>query len=77
MTIVTIVTWLIMVFVGVVTVFCIFEEKDIKKQMNAALVLLPIVLRALMIKEEECHEEKLYFCTCSPGMCSCFLYYFW
>ena len=47
MTIVTIVSWLIMV---VVTVFCIFEEKDIKKQMNAALVLLPIVLRALMIK---------------------------
>ena len=47
MTIVTIVSWLIMVFV---TVFCIFEEKDIKKQMNAALVLLPIVLRALMIK---------------------------
>ena len=43
MTIVTIVSWLIMVFVGVVTVFCIFEEKDIKKQMNAALVLLPIV----------------------------------
>ncbi|MFR6185442.1 MAG: hypothetical protein ACLUJG_07705 [Lawsonibacter sp.] len=50
MTIVTIVSWLIMVFVGVVTVFCIFEEKDIKKQMNAALVLLPIVLRALTIK---------------------------
>ena len=50
MTIVTIVSWLTMVFVGVVTVFCIFEEKDIKKQMNAALVLLPIVLRALMIK---------------------------
>ena len=50
MTIVTIVSWLIMVFVGVVTVFCIFEEKDIKKQMNAALVLLTIVLRALMIK---------------------------
>ena len=48
MTIVTIVSWLIIV--GVVTVFCIFEEKDIKKQMNAALVLLPIVLRALMIK---------------------------
>ena len=50
MTIVTIVSWLIMVFVVVVTVFCIIEEKDIKKQMNAALVLLPIVLRALMIK---------------------------
>ena len=50
MTIVTIVSWLIMVFVGVVTVFCIFEEKDIKKQMNAALVLIQIVLHALMIK---------------------------
>ena len=50
MTIVTIVSWLIMVFVGVVTVFCIFEEKDITKQMNAAMVMLPIVLRALMIK---------------------------
>ena len=50
MTIVTIVSWLIMVFVGVVTVFCIFEEKDIKKQMNAALVLLQIVLRALMMQ---------------------------
>ena len=50
MTILTIVSWLIMVCVVVVTEFCIFEEKDIKKQMNAALVLLPIVLRALMIK---------------------------
>lgn len=46
MTIVTIVSWLIMVFVGVVTVFCIFEEKDIKKQMNAALVLLPIEVKS-------------------------------
>ena len=50
MTIVTIVSWLIMVFVGVVTVFCIFEEKDIKNHINAALVLLTIVLRALMNK---------------------------
>ena len=50
MTIVTIVSWLIMVFGGVVPVFCSFEEKDITKQMTAALVLLPIVLRALMIK---------------------------
>lgn len=50
MTVITIISWVIMVFVGVVTVCCIFEEKDWKKQLNAALVLIPIVLRALMIK---------------------------
>ena len=45
MTIVTIVSWLIMVFVGVVTVFCIFEEKDIKKRMNGGFALLPLSCR--------------------------------
>lgn len=49
MTIITIAFWTIMVFVGVVTVCCILDEKDIKKQINAALVLIPIILRALMI----------------------------
>lgn len=39
-----------MVFVGIVTIKCIFEEDDWKKQLNAALVLIPIVLRALMLK---------------------------
>lgn len=50
MTIITVISWIIMVFIGVVTVNCILEEEDVKKQVNAALVLLPIILRALMIK---------------------------
>lgn len=50
MSITFILSWVIMVFVGLVTIKCIFEEKDVKKQLNAALVLIPIVLRALMLK---------------------------
>ena len=45
-----IISWIIMVFVGIVTVKCIFDEEDIKKQLNACLVLIPIVLRALLLK---------------------------
>lgn len=32
------------------TIINLFEEKDFKKQMNAALVVIPLVLRILMIK---------------------------
>ena len=32
------------------TVVNLFEEKEFKKQINAALVVIPLVLRILMIK---------------------------
>lgn len=39
--------------VGIVLIFTVwnlFEEEDIKKQANNALVIIPLLLRVLMIK---------------------------
>ena len=33
-----------------VVVVCMYTEKDWKKQVNCAIVLIPLILRALMIK---------------------------
>ncbi|MGE5676797.1 MAG: hypothetical protein ACM3ZR_01955 [Pseudomonadota bacterium] len=46
----TLIYRLIAVLVLFFTVVNLFEEKEFKKQMNAALVVIPLVLRILMIK---------------------------
>jgi len=46
----TIVYRLIIAIIAVVTIICTLREKDVRKQINNILVLVPFVLRALMIK---------------------------
>ncbi|MEA4847735.1 MAG: hypothetical protein VB106_10940 [Clostridiaceae bacterium] len=46
----TLIYRIIAALVLVLTVVNLFEEKEFKKQMNAALVVIPLVLRILMIK---------------------------
>jgi hypothetical protein len=41
---------MIIAIVFVLTIWNLFEEEDIKKQANASLVLIPLILRVLMIK---------------------------
>lgn len=41
---------IIVVLILFLTLWNLFEEKDIKNQANAALVLIPLMLRVLMIK---------------------------
>lgn len=41
---------MIAALVLVLTLVNLFGEKEFKKQMNAALVVIPLVLRILMIK---------------------------
>lgn len=46
-------TWIyrvIVILTAVQVIDCMFREKSWKKQFNGALVLLPLILRALMIK---------------------------
>ncbi|MCR4817687.1 MAG: hypothetical protein K5841_07020 [Fretibacterium sp.] len=40
----------ILVFMAVLVVVCMFREKSFWKQATAAMVLIPMVLRILMIK---------------------------
>ncbi|MBU5269914.1 hypothetical protein [Clostridium cochlearium] len=46
----TLIYRLLVAIVLIFTVWNLFEEKDIKQQANAALVVIPLVLRILMIK---------------------------
>jgi len=46
----TLVYRIIALLVLVFTIINLFKEKEFKKQMNAALVVIPLVLRILMIK---------------------------
>lgn len=46
----TIIYRLIVALVLAFTVWNLFTEKQFTKQINAALVIIPLVLRALMIK---------------------------
>lgn len=41
---------ILVALVLIFTVWNLFEEKDLKKQANAALVVIPLLLRVLMIK---------------------------
>lgn len=47
---ITIVYRLIVVFILGFVILNLFDEKDIKKQANNALIIVPLILRALMIK---------------------------
>jgi len=40
----------IVLFVLVLVIRCLFREKDFWKQVTAALVVIPLILRVLMIK---------------------------
>lgn len=40
----------ILFYIFVIVIFDLLEEKDLFKQLNAALVLIPLILRLLMIK---------------------------
>ena len=42
--------WAIVVFVILLVVWCLYEEKSLREQLVAALVLIPLVLRAFFIK---------------------------
>lgn len=46
----TLIYRLLVVIVLVFTLWNLFDEEDVKKQANAALVLIPLILRVLMIK---------------------------
>lgn len=46
----TLIYRLLVAIVLVFTLWNLFDEEDIKKQANAALVLIPLILRVLMIK---------------------------
>ncbi|NLN49885.1 MAG: hypothetical protein GX154_12540 [Clostridiales bacterium] len=48
--IITIIYRLLVAFVLFVTLWNLFTEKNLHKQMNAALVIIPLILRVLMIK---------------------------
>ena len=41
---------LIVALLAVQVTVCMYTEKDWKKQVNCAIVLIPLILRALMIK---------------------------
>ena len=46
-------TWIYRIIVALLAVqvtVCTYTEKDWKKQVNCAIVLIPLILRALMIK---------------------------
>ena len=47
---ITIIYRIIIVLFIILIVKNLFEEKELKLQANAALVLVPLILRALMIK---------------------------
>ncbi|HPI97857.1 MAG TPA: hypothetical protein PLV56_03850 [Synergistales bacterium] len=40
----------IVLFVLALVIRCLFREKDLWKQVTAALVVIPLILRVLMIK---------------------------
>ncbi len=42
--------WVIVVLVILLVVRCLYEEKSLREQLVAAMVLIPLVLRALFIK---------------------------
>lgn len=46
----TLIYRMIAALVLILTIVNLFEEKEFKKQINAALVVIPLVLRILMIK---------------------------
>ena len=46
----TLIYRVIVAFVLFLTVWNLFKEEDMKNQANAALVMIPLVLRVLMIK---------------------------
>jgi len=46
----TLIYRMIVVLILILTLWNLFDEKDMKNQANAALVLIPLMLRALMIK---------------------------
>lgn len=46
----TLIYRIILAFVLLLTLWNLFDEKSIKNQGNAALVVIPLVLRVLMIK---------------------------
>ncbi|NLM45128.1 MAG: hypothetical protein GX201_14155 [Clostridiales bacterium] len=48
--IITLIYRLIVAFVLFLTLWNLFTEKTLNKQMNAALVIIPLILRVLMIK---------------------------
>jgi len=48
--IITLIYRLIVAFVLILTVWNLFTEENLHKQMNAALVVIPLILRVLMIK---------------------------
>jgi len=48
--ILTLIYRMIAALVLILTIVNLFEEKEFKKQINAALVVIPLVLRILMIK---------------------------
>mgnify|MGYP000924410791 CR=1 FL=1 len=48
--IITFIYRLIVAFILFLTLWNLFTEKDLHKQMNAALVTIPLILRVLMIK---------------------------
>ncbi len=40
----------IIVLIAILTIYCIFTEEKVTLQANAALVLIPLLLRLFMIK---------------------------
>jgi len=46
----TLIYRILVLIVLIFTVWNLFDEDDIKKQANAALVIIPLLLRVLMIK---------------------------
>jgi len=46
----TIVYWLIIFYMSVLTIWDMFREENIKQQSACALVLVPMILRLLLIK---------------------------
>jgi hypothetical protein len=50
MLIITVIYRLIIVYIVALIIWNLLDENEIKKQANNALVIMPLILRALMIK---------------------------
>ena len=53
----------LVLYVLVMVVLNLLEEKDLMKQVNAALVIIPLLLRILIIKivlKVECNGYKIF-----------------
>ena len=62
----------IIAVVLIFTIWNLFDEEKITLQANAALVVIPLILRLLMIKYGGRHEEKSYNSGCLPcGSAGC------